>query len=69
MGVHSFIMQDGKGVITSTYKQTNTNKVTTSLMRTDKERMNVIEKLIVGDYFERMLDRSFFNHKESVNSS
>lgn len=38
-------------------------------MRTDKERMNVIEKLIVGDYFERMLDRSFFNHKESVNSS
>lgn len=59
VGIHSFLMQDGKGVITSTYKQTYTNKVTTTLMRNDTERMNVIEKLIVGDYFERMLERSF----------
>lgn len=59
VGIHSFVMQDGKGVITSTYKQTYTNKVTTSLMRTDTERMKVIEKLIVGDFFERMLGRSF----------
>jgi len=59
VGVHTFAMQDGKGVITGTYKKTNTNKVTTSLMRTDAERMNVIEKLIVGDYVERMYERSF----------
>ncbi|MGG0237187.1 hypothetical protein [Bacillus rhizoplanae] len=59
VGIHSFLMQDGKGVITSTYKQTNTNKVTTSLMSTDVERMNAIEKLLVGDYFERILERSF----------
>jgi hypothetical protein len=60
IGIHSFLMQDGKGVITSSYKQTNTNKVTTSMMSTDVERMNAIEKLLVGDYFERMLERSFY---------
>jgi hypothetical protein len=69
VGILSFVTQDGKGVITSTYKQTNTNKVTTSLMRTDTERMNVIEKLLVGDYFERRFERNFCSHKESVNSS
>lgn len=61
VGIQSFYMQDKKGVITSTYKQSNTNKVTTSLMRTDVERLKVIEKIVVGDYFEGRIREGIFS--------
>ncbi|TFD94315.1 hypothetical protein [Jeotgalibacillus sp. R-1-5s-1] len=69
VGIHSFVLQDGKGVLTSIYKQTSTNKVTTSLMRTDTERINLIEKLIVGDFNERIFERNFCYPERSTHFS
>lgn len=58
IGIHTFLMHDGKAVITSTYKNTNTNKITTSIMKNDMERLTVIKKLLVGDYFEGIFERT-----------
>ncbi|MFD4706961.1 hypothetical protein ACFWM3_19120 [Gottfriedia sp. NPDC058432] len=49
LGLHSFLLKDGKNVITCKYNDTSSNKVITSLIRTDSERIKLIEKLLNGE--------------------
>ncbi|MFV2048486.1 hypothetical protein ACEWK1_14040 [Metabacillus sp. YM-086] len=53
LGIQSFLLEDGKSVITSLYNSSSSNRVVTSLIKTDAERIEVIEKLLDGDRIER----------------
>jgi hypothetical protein len=62
VGIHSFLLRDGKSIITGMYKQKFSNKVTTSLIRSDNERIKVIELLLDGDICggeDRYIESSF----------
>ncbi|WNB93423.1 hypothetical protein [Bacillus sp. NEB1478] len=53
LGIHSLLLRDGKSVMTGMYKQRFSNKVTTSVIRSDHERIQVIEILLNGDAIGR----------------
>jgi hypothetical protein len=60
LGIKSFLLEDGKSVITSLYNSSSSNKVVTSLIKTDAERIEIIEKLLNGDKFEGNVESSSY---------
>jgi hypothetical protein len=48
IGNQAFFLKNGKSTITTTYRNKYLNKVKTSLLKSDFERIQVIEKLLIG---------------------